>query len=152
MKQTILSLAPLLLWATLSPGLQQSPPAKHTQAPPDASQQKNTKLYIIRVIDTLSKKPVTKAKITVELDNTAKNKWTGITDSNGFFQFKWDAMKPGVRARISIEARGYASLEDYNLLMEDRLIELHKIESPTQQTKPAISSSQGTTHRGHPLS
>ncbi|HEY6350544.1 MAG TPA: hypothetical protein VI636_14145 [Candidatus Angelobacter sp.] len=121
MKRIFLPLAAISLCSAAASGFQ------HPLKPnPNNAQQESTKLYIIRVIDAASKRPVVKAKIAVELENLAKSKWSGLTDPNGFFQFKSELMRPNVKARISIEARGYASLEDYGLLIEDRLIELHR--------------------------
>lgn len=95
---------------------------------PDKRQQSKTRLYIVRVVDLSSKNPIGKAKITVELENLAKNKWSGSTDSNGLFQFKWDAAAGSIRAHISIQARGYTLLDEYSPLVEDRLIQLSKAE------------------------
>jgi hypothetical protein len=103
------------------PAIQQSFPT-----PSHTSGEKETRTYLIRVIDTQSRAPVAKAKITVQLDDPAKTKRSGYTDSNGVFQFKWDAIARSVKTHISIEARGFMALDDYSLLIEDRVIPLNR--------------------------
>jgi hypothetical protein len=95
-------------------------------ANPATTQKKSTRLYVIHVIDISSKAPISNAKVTVELDNAAKTKWTGSTDAKGLFQFRWDAVTASVKAHISVQAQGFSSLDDFNLLMEDRVFELTK--------------------------
>jgi hypothetical protein len=136
LKSMLLSLTAISLCCLTASGFQA--PANEYRQPPtrsagttDDSQQKKTKPYIIRVIDIDSKSPIAKAKVTVELENDAKTAWTGLTDSNGVFQFKWDAITPRIKAHTSVEARGFASLDDFQPLIEDRIIGLSKVPNPT---------------------
>lgn len=99
---------------------------QQTPSATDDSKQNPTRLYVIRVIDGTSRSPVKKAKVWVELENRAKTRWAGSTDSNGIFQFRWDASPGHVRAHIEIRAPGYMTLVDRDLLMEDTLIDLNK--------------------------
>lgn len=129
MKKLFLPLAAIILCLVSALGLQAPAHKQHRSQPttgtPDT--QKKTKLYIIRVIDSASRTPINKARVTVELDNPAKTKWTGLTDANGFFEFKWDVVTPAVKAHTSIEAHGFASLDSYNVLIEDRIISLTRL-------------------------
>ena len=106
-------------YRTDHPAINQSVPSV-----PHNTQDKGIRTYVIRVIDTQSKAPVNKAKISVQLDDSAKTKWGGYTDSKGLFQFKWLTTTQSVKAHISIEAQGFMTLDDYNVLMEDRVIPL----------------------------
>lgn len=137
MKSVFLSLTAISLYCFAASGLQA--PANNYRQPPtrsaataDDSPQKKTKLYIIRVIDSASRTPIDKAKVRVELDNSAKTKWTGFTDANGFFEFKWNAITPRIKAHTSVEARGFASLDDFQPLIEDRIIGLSKNPTTTK--------------------
>jgi predicted carbohydrate-binding protein with CBM5 and CBM33 domain len=130
-KRLFLSFTAISLYCLLASGIQ----AQVTHAQPqtasstvadDPSQQK-TKVYIIRVIDNGSKTPVAKAKISVELENDAKTKWTGTTDENGVFQFRWDAITPRIKSHTSVEAHGYTSIDDFEPLIEDRIIGLTRL-------------------------
>lgn len=136
LKFVLLSLTAISLCCLAAFGFQV--PANEFHQPPtrsvgtaDDSQQKKTKLYIIRVIDSASRTPINKAKVTVELENSAKTKWTGLTDANGFFEFKWNAVTPRIKAHTSVEAPGFASLDDFQPLIEDRIIALSKLSNPT---------------------
>jgi hypothetical protein len=132
MKRSAAFLAALLMeFVPLNPPVPASSgnhPATAQSSPSDShiSGQKGTRTYLIRVIDTQSKAPVSKVKITVLLDDSAKTKWTGYTDSKGVFQFKWHAIAQSVKAHISIQAKGFMTLDDYNLLIEDRVIPLNR--------------------------
>lgn len=129
MKNLFLPLAATILCFVSALGLQ-APANKQRLSQPTTGTpdpQKKTKLYIIRVIDSASRTPINKAKVMVELDNLAKTKWTALTDTNGFFEFKWDAVAPAVKAHISIQAHGFASLDSYNVLIEDRIISLTRL-------------------------
>jgi len=114
------------IWAQASKHAQtQTAPSNLTDTP---SPQK-TKAYIIRVVDNGSKTPVAKAKITVELEDDAKTKWNGTTDENGIFQFRWLAITPHIRTHTSVEAHGYSFVEDFEPLIEDRIISLTRLSS-----------------------
>ncbi len=132
MKRIFLSFTVISLYCLFASGIQaQANKRAQPQTAPssvnDNSSQKKTKPYIIRVIDNGSKTPLAKAKITVELENDAKTKWTGITDENGVFQFKWDAVTPRIKSHTSVEARGYTSVDDFEPLIEDRIIGLTRL-------------------------
>ena len=81
-------------------------------------------LHVIRVVEARSKAPVARAKVSVELENPAKTKWEGQTDSKGLFTFICEMPNGSVKAHTSVDATGYWSLVDYFPLAEERVIEL----------------------------
>ena len=131
MKRLLLSFAGILLSCLPASEVhaQANKHAQHQTPTNNAidSQQNKTKPYIIRVIDSDAKTPIPKAKITVELENETKTKWTGLTDPNGVFQFKWDAITPRLKAHTSVEAHGFTSVDNFQPLIEDRIIGLTKV-------------------------
>lgn len=99
-------------------------PAAPKTVPDNALQ--TTRLYLIRVIDATSNAPIHKARIKVELIIPSKTNWTGVTDSRGFFQFEWDAIPRSVKTHMSVQASGFSSLDEYSLLLPDKLITLNR--------------------------
>ena len=94
---------------------------------PDDHQGNQTQgLHVIRVIDAVSKVPVAKAKVTVELENPAKTKWEGHTDGKGVFTFICELPNGSVKAHTSVDAPGFWSLVDYFPLIEERVLALNR--------------------------
>lgn len=96
--------------------------------PPESTSQekKSTRLYVIRVVDSVSKDPIPHAKVRVEIGNPPKDKRNGYTDSQGFFSFSWELTKTHPKSHVLVQAPGYTTVDDFAPLIEDRLIQLTK--------------------------
>ncbi len=92
---------------------------------PTYQEEKPTRLYVIRVVDSVSKDPITHAKVRVEIGDPPKKR-NGYTDSQGFFSFTWELTKTHPKSHVSVEAPGYTTIDDFGPLIEDRLIQLTK--------------------------
>jgi hypothetical protein len=111
---------------TASVRLLSSPRGPKTKGP-ESQDKKATRVYVIRVIDEISGRPVTKAVVTVELlAMSDKSKWLGRTNSRGVFTFTWEPNTRSVRAHILVQAPGFWSVDDDNVLVEERIIQLKK--------------------------
>jgi hypothetical protein len=84
------------------------------------------RIYVIRVIDGTSRRPVPKASVTVELASSSKTKWEGRTDSEGVFAFTWEVNTGFVKGHIVVQAPGFWTVDDYNVVVEERIIPLKK--------------------------
>ncbi len=92
----------------------------------NATQAQVVRPYQVKVIDATTRRPVAKAKVTIELQNASKTKWEGRTDPDGVFTFRCDLPNGSVRARTAIEATGYWTMDGWFPLIEERVIELKK--------------------------
>jgi hypothetical protein len=90
-----------------------------------SAQDKNLRIYVIRVIDATSGTPIRKADVVVELQNN-KTQWRGQTDALGIFHFTCEPPRRPAPVHISIQAPGYWTLDDYNVLLEERVMHLRK--------------------------
>jgi hypothetical protein len=95
-------------------------------SPGTIANQKITHIYVIKVVDGKSKEPVAKANVTVELVNTARTKWGGHTDAKGAFTFMWEPNTRSTKAHISIQAPGFWSVDDDNVLADERIFQLKR--------------------------
>lgn len=84
-----------------------------------------TRTYVVRVIDVVSKEPISHAKVWVEIGDLAEKR-NGYTDEKGAFKFTWRVAPNRTRAHITVEAQGYMTVESFSILIEDRMIPLAK--------------------------
>lgn len=87
---------------------------------------KESKVHIIRIIDDTSGSPVRKANVKAELGNFSRRKWEGHTDSNGIFSFDCELPNGSVKMRITIEAKGFWTVDEIFPLTKERVVQLHK--------------------------
>jgi hypothetical protein len=87
--------------------------------------------YIVRVVDSASKAPktpISHAKVLVEIGDPPQTRKSGYTDARGAFSFTWQSSGSTTKTHITVEAPGFVLIEDFSNLIEERVIELNRIQ------------------------
>lgn len=102
-------------WDIANPWRRAKPPSEN-----------HARTYVIRVIDSTSRQPISHAKVWVEIGDPPEKR-NGYTNERGAFSFQWRIAPQGTKSHITVECQGYTTVDDSRVLIEDRIIQLTKI-------------------------
>ena len=84
-----------------------------------------TQVYAVRVIDSQSRRPISNAKVWVEIGDPSQQR-NGYTDSRGIFSFRWRLAANRTKVNITTESQGYATAKAVGTLVDERVIQMTK--------------------------
>lgn len=92
---------------------------------PTVHYDKSSRVYCVRVIDSVTKKPISQAKVWLEIGNPPRGR-NGYTDVRGAFSFQFSAATNRPKMHIMVESPGYETQENSSELIKEQIIQLTK--------------------------